>query len=156
MKKLIVLSLTLFLTIGLFAQGPFTGFFKPSKTLKSQYTLKDQYTFKAGEEERSWYFRPTAEVTAFRFDYNKEEKAFESSSFSGFGVGVSYQHYTDNGSGELVNNFGINALIMFDATQNTGIGLAATVNALQFVNIGAGYDLTNKNFFLLTGAVWTF
>jgi len=150
MKKLIVLTLTLFMTIGLFAQGPFTGFFKPSKTLGGDYILK------ADGSQREWLFRPTAEINAFRFDYNKDEKVFESSSFSGFGMGISYQHYTDNGNGELINNFGFNALVMFNATENTGVGLAATVNALQFVNIGAGYDLTNKQFFLLTGAIWTF
>jgi hypothetical protein len=34
--------------------------------------------------------------------------------------------------------------------------LFAYYNALQFVNIGAGYNFTGKQFFLLTGAVYNF
>jgi len=151
MKKLIVLSLTLFLTVGLFAQGPFTGFFKPSSELEIT-----SLTLKADGAEREWYFRPTVSVTAYRYDYIKEEKTFVGSSFNGFGVGISYEHYTKNANGEPVKNFGFNALAMFDVTQNEGIGIAGTVEILGFASFGPGYDLTNKNFFLLANATWTF
>jgi len=50
MKKLIVILLGVFLTIGLFAQGPFTGFLKPSKALGGDYALK------ADGSEREWLF----------------------------------------------------------------------------------------------------
>ena len=151
MKRLLFLLITLFLSLGVFAQGPFTGFFKPSSTLKSTTTLRAE-----GDTDWGFHFRPAAELNAFRFDYDKDAGQFVSSSFAGFGIGVSVQHYVEKADGTLVNNYGLNALVMFDTSQNQGIGLAATINALQFVNVGAGYDLTNKNFFLLTGAVWTF
>jgi len=59
--------------------------------------------------------------------------------------------------GKVINNYGVNALIILEASQGTaGIGGAITINALQFVNMGAGYSLTGKQFFLLTGAVYNF
>lgn len=150
MKKLIVLSFTLFMTIGLFAQGPFTGFLKPSKMLGGDYALR------ADGSEREWYFRPTVSVTGYRYDYIKEDKKFVGSSFSGFGMGISYEHYIQNANGELAKNFGFNALVMFDVTQNEGVGIAGTIEVLGFASFGPGYDLTNKNFFLLANAIWTF
>jgi len=151
MKKLIVLTLTLFLTIGTFAQGPFTGFLKPSKTLGGDYALK------ADGSEREWYFRPAAQLTAVQFNYNKDLKQFESSTFSSAGIGLGYQHYVDV-NGELVNNYGFNALIVIDGSQSSmgGFGTALTVNALKFVNVGAGYNFKQKQIFLLTGCLWTF
>ena len=151
MKRYLILCSLMFLSIGLFAQGPFTGFFKPSKTLGGDYALR------ADGAEREWFFRPAAQLTAIQFTYNKDLKQFESSTFASAGIGLSYQHYTQVGD-ELVNNFGFNAIVIFDASQssNGGIGIAGTVNALQFINVGAGYNLTGKQFFLLTGAVWTF
>lgn len=150
MKKLIFLFLAMFLTIGLFAQGPFTGFLQPSKTLKGNYIIK------ANGAERSWFFRPTVSVTGYRYDYVKEDKTFVGSAFSGFGMGMSYEHYTQNANGEPAKNFGFNALVMFDVTQNQGVGIAGTVEVLGFASFGPGYDLTNKNFFLLANATWTF
>ena len=155
MKKLIVLSLTLFLTIGLFAQGPFTGFFKPSSELE----LRGLALRAEGDVSHEWYFRPAAQMTALQFTYNKELKLFESSTFSSAGLGIGLQHYVEK-NGVPVNNYGFNALIIIDGSQssNGGVGMAATVNALQFVNIGAGYTFTgdNKHFYFLTGAIWTF
>ena len=105
------------------------------------------------EGQREWYFRPSAQLTAIQFTYDKETKQFTSSTFSSAGLGVGYQHYVENGDA-LVNNYGFNALLIIDGSQNSqgGIGVAATVNALQFVNVGAGYNITNKVWFLLTGA----
>lgn len=151
MKRFLILCTLLFLSIGMFAQGPFTGFFKSSKTLGGDYARR------ADGSEREWFFRPAAQITAVQFTYDKDLKQFESATFSSAGIGISYQHYTDVGE-TLVNNFGFNAMVIFDASQSSqgGVGLAATINALQFVNVGAGYNLTDKQFFLLTGAIWTF
>jgi len=151
MKKLFVILLGVFLTTGLFAQGPFTGFFKPSKSLSHDYALK------ADGSEREFYFRPAAQLTAVQFNYNKDLKQFESSTFSSAGIGLGYQHYVDV-NGEMVNNYGFNALVIIDGSQSSmgGFGAALTVNALQFVNVGAGYNFKQKQVFLLTGCLWTF
>ena len=154
MRKAIIVIAFLFATIGVMAQGPFEGFFKPKAGTETYFTK---------ETSREWYFRPAAQLTALQFTYNKDLKQFESSTFSSAGIGIGYQHYVDN-AGELVNNFGFNALIVFDASQssNASIGFALTANALQFVNLGLGLNFrdlkANDRFpvFILTGCVWTF
>ena len=155
MKKLFLLTLTLFFTIGLFAQGPFTGFFKPSSELKSVITFKAE-----GDTDWGFHFRPAAEMNCIQFNYNKEEGLFNASTFNGAGLGLSLQHYVEKANGDLVNNYGFSALIMLDASQNTngGLGAALTANILQFVNGGVGYMFTgdNKHLFIVTGCLWTF
>ena len=153
MKRLIVVFAFLLFTAGMMAQGPFDGFFKPKAGTETYFNR---------ETSREWYFRPAAQLTALQFTYNKQTKLFESSTFSSAGIGIGYQHYVDN-SGELVNNFGFNALIIFDASQSSegSLGLAVTVNALRFVNVGLGLsfaDIKTDEFpiFIVTGCVWTF
>jgi len=152
MRKLFLITLAIFLSMGVFAQGPFTGFFKPGKNLGIEYGLK------ADGSQREWYFRPAAQLTAVQFIYNKDLKQFESSTFSSAGIGIGYQHFIKDVNDNLVNNYGFNALLVIDASQSSmaGIGIAATFNAMQFINIGGGFNLTNKQFFVLTGAIWTF
>lgn len=132
------------------AQGPWEGFLKPKAGIKAELLKAD------GDQSAEWFFRPAATMTAIQFSYDKDLKAFRSSVFSSAGVGLGYQHYVEK-NGTLVNNFGINTLLMLDATNaNAGIALAGTINALQFVNVGGGYNFTEKQFFILTGAVWNF
>ncbi|MDH7554346.1 MAG: hypothetical protein QHH74_11885 [Spirochaetota bacterium] len=148
MKKLIVILLMM-LPLGLMAQSSFDGFFdKKGGT---------PYPFKAeGDKSIEWFFRPAATMTAVQFTYDKENKTFHSSTFSSVGVGIGFQHYTEH-NGTFINNYGFNALIMLDASQlDAGIAVAGTVNALQFVNVGCGYNFTGKQFFILTGAVYNF
>ena len=148
MKKLIVILLLL-MPVTLMAQGRFDGFF--DKKTGTPYQLKTD-----GDQSYEWFFRPAATMTAVQFTYDKELKQFNSTTFASAGVGLGYQHYVEH-NGVLVNNFGFNALVMFDGSQyEAGIAAAVTVNALQFVNLGAGYNFTVKQFFLLTGAVYTF
>lgn len=149
MKKIIVIFVLLTVSLGAMSQR-WEGFFQP----KSGTTVGETLT---REGAHQWFFRPTAQMTAIQFTYNKELKMFEAASFTSAGVGLGYQHYVDR-DGELVNNYGVNALIIFDASESSqgGVGVALTANALQFVNLGAGYNLTDKQFFILTGAVWNF
>ena len=107
-----------------------------------------------------WLFRPSVTITAMKYTYIHEEgKPFEVSSFSEIGVGLSYQHFIDN-EGALYNNYGFSLLFLFKAvpgeTNEPGISLAGTVNVLQYINLGAGFDLTNKKVFLLTGIIYSF
>jgi len=153
MKRLLFLIVFLAFAFCASAQGPFTGFFRPS----SELDVKG-LSFRAdGDASHEFYFRPAAQLTAFQFTYNKDLKQFESSAFSSMGIGLGLQHYVEH-QGQIINNYGFNALIIFDGSQssNGAFGALLTVNALQFVNIGAGYNLTDKQIFLLTGAIYTF
>ena len=148
MKKLIVILLMM-LPLCLMAQSRFDGFF--DKKGGTPYPLKAE-----GDKSIEWFFRPAANMTAVQFTYDKEAKMFNSSTFSSAGVGIGFQHYVEH-NGTLVNNYGFNALVMLDASQlDAGIAAAGTFNALQFVNIGCGYNYTGKRFFILTGAVYNF
>lgn len=147
MKKLFLI-LVLMLPLTLMAQSPFDGFFKPKGG--TDYLVKAD-----GDKSFEWFFRPSATLTAVQFNYNKDLDVFESSTFASAGVGIGYQHYVEKG-GVLVNNYGFNALVMLDGSEGAGVAGAVTVNALQFVNIGCGYNFGAKQFFLLTGAVYNF
>lgn len=149
MRRIIIVLVLLTVSLGAMSQR-WEGFFQP----KAGTTVDETLSREAGHQ---WYFRPTAQMTAIQFTYNREKKVFEAASFTSAGIGLGYQHYVQN-DGEWLNNYGVNALIIFDASQNSqgGVGVALTANALQFVNLGAGYNLTDKQFFILTGAVWNF
>jgi len=130
------------------AQGPWDGFLKPKG-----HTMSIRAE---GDQSAQWFFRPSATLTAVQFNFDKELKTFKSSTFSSAGIGLGYQHYVEH-SGTLVNNYGFNALVMLDASEeDSGFAAAVTINALQFVNIGGGYNFTVKQFFILTGAVYNF
>jgi hypothetical protein len=149
MMKRLIFILLLALPLTAFAQGPFSGFLKPKAG--TIYQVKAE-----GDKSSEWFFRPSATITAVQFTYDKESKTFVSSTFSSAGMGLGYQHYVEH-NGTLVNNYGFNGLLMFDASQgDAGIALAGTVNALQFVNVGAGYNFSGKQFFILTGVVYNF
>lgn len=134
------------------AQDPWKGFFKPVD--KDMFSLKT-----AGEASSSWLFRPTVELSALQLTYNKETKGFDASSLTQAGVGIGYQHFTQV-NGEPYNNFGLNLLMLFDAvpleTTGTAISGAITVSALQFINIGGGYNFGLKRPFILTAITYNF
>jgi hypothetical protein len=151
MKKIVIflalISVTLFSAT---AQNHWSGFWRPVE--KSTLTGKAP-----GDKSFEFKFRPAAEMNAVQFTWDKEEKLFESSTFSSAGLGFGLQHYIEKADGSLVNNYGFNALLVLDGSQSSsGVGLAITANALHFVNIGIGYSLTNKTFFIPVGAVWNF
>lgn len=132
------------------ARGPLDGFFKPKSGVPVELIKAE------GDQSIDWYIRPAAGLSAIKFDWDKENKVFNPSTFSAAGIGLGAQHYVER-NGVLVNNYGVNALLMLDASaENGGMAVAGTVNALQFVNVGAGYNFTGKRFFILTGAVYNF
>lgn len=132
------------------AQGPLDGFFKPKSGMAVSEIRAE------GDQSIDWYIRPAAGLSAIKFDWDKENKVFNPSTFSAAGIGLGAQHYVER-NGVLVNNYGVNALLMLDAsTEKGGMAVAGTINALQFVNLGAGYNFTGKQFFILTGAVYNF
>jgi hypothetical protein len=151
MKKIVIflalISVTLFSAN---AQSHWSGFWRPVE--KSTLTGKAP-----GDKTFEFKFRPAASMTAVQFSWNKDEKLFESSTFSSAGLGFGLQHYVEKADGSLVNNYGFNALIVLDGSQSSsGVGVALTASALRFVSLGGGYSLTNKQFFLLTGIMYNF
>ena len=150
MKRIIVILLLL-LPLTVMAQQPFKGFFKP---------VPDNLFKDRAVGTSVWYFRPAVTVTAMKFTYiHQEGQPFELSAFQNAGVGLSYQHFINN-EGTSYNDFGVSALFLFRAiageTTNADLSLAGTVNLWQYINVGAGYDFTNKKVFFLTGVTYSF
>lgn len=150
----IVLMLLMFSFIGVTAQAQtrWDGFFEKKSGTKVEQ-LKGE-----GDKSYAWFVRPTAQLTAMKLEWDPEAKIFNPGQFSAAGVGLGYQHYTEHG-GELINDYGVNGLLIIngsEASGQAGFGIAATVNALGFVNVGGGRDFTNDKWLLLLGASWSF
>ena len=153
MKKLLILFTLVFFSLTAFSQNMWSGFFKPSSELKTVIKARD-----AGDTNWGFHFRPAANMNAIQFTYDKDEGAFKSSTFSSGGLGFGLQHYVEKDDGTLVNNYGLNALLILDASQSSqgSMGIALTINALQFISAGGGYAFQTKQWFILTGVVYHF
>lgn len=147
MKKLIVFLALLTTTTVLFSQ---TGFFKGV----------DNDLFKGGRGLNSvWLFRPVVELTAMQFTI---QNPIQVESLSSLGTGISYQHFVPTSPTDPTpyNNFGVNGLVLF--TQDplgvapAKLAFAVTANVWQYLNVGAGYSLAVKKFFILTGITYNF
>jgi hypothetical protein len=156
MKKRIAFMIVFLLaTVLTFGQDKWKGFFKPVT-----YDTPSLKTRAAGQATNTWLFRPVVSLTAVQFTWNKEFKHFKSEEFSAVGGGIGYQHYIDVNN-EPYNNFGVSLIVYANTTtadpdQPASISLAGTISALRLVNVGAGYDLGRKVFFLLTGVSYSF
>jgi hypothetical protein len=151
-KTLIILLMTLLLPLGAMAQGHWSQFTKITRGTKVA-ELKAN-----GEKTYDWYFKPVANLTAIKLEYDAVKKLFNPGEFSAGGVGIGFQHYAKRND-ELVNDFGVNGLVIINGSESqnqAGFGLAATINALGFVNVGGGRDFTNKKWLILLGASWSF
>ena len=154
MKKIILSMVFVFVMISCYSQdNPFKGFFGPVE--KSLYTVRDMNT---GREiiPNFWLFRPLVSLSAMQFMLKSPVQV---SSFSSFGTGISYSHFTQK-NGEPYNDFGLNALILF--TENIGsiepvkLSFAITVTALQYINVGLGYSTGEKSLFIMTAISYNF
>lgn len=153
MKKLLVILLLSTLSIGVMAQGSWSRFGKITRGTPATELVKgvDGGTV-------NWYFQPAVNFTAIKWDFNKEEKTFQNSSFTAAGVGLGIQHYS-NVNEKLVPDYGLDLLVMLntsEVTNKTGFGLAGTVNIFGLAGLGGGYDFTSKHAYLLTGVQITF
>lgn len=164
MKKLLMLLVFILGSLIVSAQtGPFKGFFKPvPKDLFSNTKYNATY-FKGVTDTINkgvWLFRFDATIAAIQLKYNKDIKKWISSPLSSAGPGLGYKHYVSV-DGKPYNNFGVNliALISYDwdgSPENTGLSLIGTVNFLEYVNIGGGYDFSNKAPVMVLGATISF
>lgn len=151
LKILVIAILFSGLSAGVYSQGVFSQFGKITRGTKIDLVKAE------GDKSIKWFVKPTAEISAMNLVYDKEEKAWSGSPFTAAGLGGGIQHYVEH-NGVLANDYGFNALfiINFNDPENVGFGIAGTVNALDFVNVGGGYDFTNKVPLLLLGASWKF
>jgi hypothetical protein len=153
MKTKIVILLLLFsFTLGASAQSKWDGFFHKKNGTPVTMAMKAE-----GEKSYDLSVRPTVNMNAMVLSYSKETKVLETSAFSAVGIGVGLQHYEEV-NGILQNDYGANLLLIINGAQpdQAGFGLAVTVNALQFVNVGVAYDFTYKRPMGLIGVSYSF
>jgi hypothetical protein len=104
----------------------------------------------------TWLFRPVVQISAMQFIL---KTPVEVAAFNSLGTGLSYVHFVDN-NGEPYANFGVNALVLFSenpgGVEPTQLSAALSVTALQFVNVGVGYNFGGKYAFILTGITINF
>jgi len=168
-KTIILIGMLLFLPVMLSAQyltprsappvdekkqGAWSGFFQPVKN--------DIFARKVTETvtPSAWLFRPTVEVSAMQLIFTDTPgKVFDVSSFQSVGMGISYSHFI------LVNdlpynNYGVSLFALFDAipreTTSFNVSPVLAVNALEYLNFGAGYSIGTNKFFLLVGLSYNF
>lgn len=100
-----------------------------------------------------WLFRPTVSLSAMRFNIQKEITV---ESFTSLGTGITFNHYRADG----YNDFGLSGIILFGTNPGgvspASLSLAVTGNFLQYIQVGAGYDINKKIPFVLTGVTITF
>ena len=168
LKVLVIVVMLAGFSASTYAQGPFTGFFKPasanpdvyqmvqvSKAMKSGNLTAD---FDQPIINSKWLIRPTVGAVAKAFTYNKETKELESSTFNKVGFGVGYQKYEEI-NGQAYNSFGANILLLFDSDfdmSKLNFTAAATIHALKLVDVGIARDFGMKQWLLLTGITYSF
>jgi len=153
MKKVVIISMLFLMTIVTMGQSKWSGFFKPVT-----YDAPSLRTRDVREPTNIWLFRPVVSLSAVQFTWDVTAKQFNSSAFSSTGMGISYAHYIDLNN-EPYNNFGFNLLVLMNTStidKPASVSLAGTVSALKFVSVGAGYNLGQKVFFMLTGVSYNF
>ena len=147
MKKLIAILFFAVITASCFAQSIWQPV--PSSLFKARSA-----PFGTVATPGTWLPRFSAAVVANQFTYNKETKNFDMSTFSKVGLGMSYAHFVPVNDLPY-NNFSLNGFVFFP-TNDSGVSFALTISALQYINLGAGFDVKLKTPFLLTGITYTF
>jgi hypothetical protein len=152
LKTILLLAILLPMGLGANAQSKWDGFFKPV-TMETLQKAQGQKALPG-----AFLFRPTAALVAT--EYRLTDDGINSNYLSKTGVGISYAHYIES-EGEPFNNYSINGLLMFPTAGQTNLGMAVTVSALRYINLGLGYDFVKgtpfkQNLFFLTGVQYTF
>ena len=143
------------ITLTSFAQ-PVNKFFRP---VDKDLLVKMKANGAAVTDNHAWLIRPAVGVSAVQLYYDKTTKLWNATSLNAVGFGIGYQHFVQANDAPY-NDYGFNALILLDAipteVSQTAISIAGTVSALQYVNMGAGYNLTLKKPFLLATVTFNF
>jgi len=157
MKRTIaIFALVGLLSIGLSAQSPFRGFFKP---VTSDMFAADKA---AGSQ---FLLRPTVGVTANLLKWDNTLKKVVNLSFARVGIGLSYAHFIEV-EGTPYNNYSIDGFILLPTdTEVTYFSLGVAFSALDIYgfspHIGPLYDFNKSRSFidnigLMTGVKITF
>jgi hypothetical protein len=137
MKRLLLISVLLVIISNTFGQ-----FFKPvPRDLFSNVTADSR-----AKGSSIWLPRPSATISAVQWNYDKDAKTFNAIAFQSVGLGVGYQHFIE-ANGVPYNNYGFNALMLL----GTDISAAVTCTALGIINAGICYNITLRQFGVLTG-----
>ncbi|HOG38263.1 MAG TPA: hypothetical protein PLD95_02210 [bacterium] len=160
MKKFLITTLLLVFTlISVNGQNKWKGFWKPVED--DLFTNPEIMTFRGIEDPTRgiWLFKFDAQITAVQLLWSKEKKKFLATPLSSTGLGIGYRHYVQYNS-EPYCDFAINLLwlVGFEWNEPTeaDFSLASTVTILEYVNIGGGYNFTEKSPLLLMGAIVKF
>lgn len=154
MKRLLLLIGIISISISLSAQ--WKGFFRPidRSLLKAELTT-DRDT-PIDQRASMWFFRPSVTLSAMQFFLGDP---VEVASLSSLGTGVSYQNIVLQND-KPYTKFGVNAMVLFSQSvgevEPVSLSFAATVQTLNFINVGLGYSLGRNKFFILTGVGFSF
>lgn len=148
MKRLLITVIFVTMFIGVEAQGPWKGFFRPI----------DRSPYKSIGIDRAlndWKVRPLVQLTAMQFLLTSPVTV---SSLSSLGTGISYQNIIEQND-KPYTRFAVNGLMLFTTTGEqspASLSFAVTGSFWQYISIGAGYSLQEKKFFVLTGVQYSF
>lgn len=151
MKRLIIILCLAVLSIAGYTQRPLKGFLRPVP--KDLFGVAQSIDRDMAVNQRAsvWLPRPAVNLTAIKWQWNKETKSFSATSFNSIGVGIGYQHFTATSDGPL-NDYGLNGLLLLGEHICAGI----TISALGIINVGVDYNFTLRSFEPLTGIVIKF
>jgi hypothetical protein len=155
MKKYIVITILLIITITSYSQSKFQGFFRPIERNIFVPEFPGEKPFVEGTSHL-WLFRPAVSISAMQFNFNSPMTV---STLSSFGTGISYSKII-NQNNLPYNVFSANFLILYTdklgSTEPVNLSLAGTITFLQYISVGLGYSFGNKNLFMLTGVTYNF
>ena len=168
MKKLVVFTVILLSTMTVTSGQGFKHFFNrvPHQT-KYEMLLRG-----ADTQFSQWMFRPAVTVEGARINFGKADHS-GNTIFSSVGAGLTYGKFTYNDDGVPYMNFAVSVVVLAGQTENItyqvipshaairtqydmNISIMAGIQAWQYLSLGAGYDFTGKQFFVLTGVTYNF
>jgi hypothetical protein len=140
MRKLIITLLVIVSTVTISAQNMF-------KPVPDDLFSKEPTADMKLKGNSIWLPRPAVTLTAIQ--WNWDSGTFHATAFQSVGLGIGWQHFIPTSDADLTpfNNFGFNALMLL----GENILGALTFSGLGILNLGVTYNLTIKQFGLLTG-----
>lgn len=147
MKRAVILMVLLAIGIASYSQSRWGNFFGrvPEITQTNDRGVASQ-----------WLFRPVVQVSAMQFTFADQVLV---APLSSLGTGLTIGLFTEQ-NGEPYMNYAFSLLVLFGADLGEisplQTSLAGTIQLWQYVSFGAGYNLSDKKFFLLTGVAFNF
>jgi hypothetical protein len=148
MRKLLILFFLL-LPLTVMAQSNLKAFLRPVPNDLFKVVATTDQDVRVNQRTSLWLPRPAATLTAIQWNWDGTAKTFHATAFQSVGLGIGWQHFvpTSDTDPTPFNNFGFNALMLL----GENISGALTFSGLGILNLGVTYNLTIKQFGLLTG-----